>query len=257
MDIGTPFGENDAMNENDRDTEKQIRLHNLRILIEIAAGGNQTRFAGMAGKRQSYFSNVLSDPKKSFGRAAASDLERVFAGFGLTKFWMEVDRRGEDPKEYVNKKMTNETAGSLAYLADAFAEAPVLPRNVPLVYWRLAGSFDSVKNNLGRCGVTYLLGVGNAPSNKAFSLEIKGDAMNPSFRDGDRVVIDPDAEWKSGDFVVVACRELGVVSIKRAIREDGEWWIAPLTPQIPARRLDELYRKIGRISWIQSKAVTL
>lgn len=245
------------MSENDRDTEKQIRLHNLRILIEIAAGGNQTRFAELAGKRQSYFSNVLSDPKKSFGRTAASDLERQFADFGLTRFWMEMDRRGEDPKKYVNKKNTIEDIGGPGYLTDAFAGAPVLPPQVPLVYWSLAGSFDSLKNNLGRCGVTYLFGVGKAPSNKAFSLEIKGDMVNSPFIDGDHVVIEPDAEWESGDFVVVACRDLGGVSIKRAIREDGEWWVASLAHQIPARKLDEFYRKIGKITYVQKKALAL
>ncbi|OCX85330.1 hypothetical protein A6M27_15230 [Acidithiobacillus thiooxidans] len=257
MDIGTPFGENDAMSENDRDTEKQIRLHNLRILIEIAAGGNQTRFAEMAGKRQSYFSNVLSDPKKSFGRAVASDLERRFADFGLTRFWMEMDRRDKDPKKYVNENKPAETVDRLACLIDAFAETPALPPKVPLVHWEYAGSFDSSKNHLWRAGVTYLVGVDKNPSENCFSLEIKGDSFGPTFRDGDQVVVDPDAKWASGNFVVVACRELGGVSIKRAIREDGEWWVASLDPQIPARKLDEFYRKIGKITWIQSKAIAL
>nr|WP_315467128.1 LexA family transcriptional regulator [uncultured Undibacterium sp.] len=37
---------------------------------------------------------------------------------------------------------------------------------------------------------------------KAFALQIKGDSMLPDFKEGDRIVIDPEVEPLPGDFVV-------------------------------------------------------
>jgi len=52
----------------------------------------------------------------------------------------------------------------------------------------------------------------------AYALEVTGDSMEPVYRDGDRIIVSPDASVRRGDRVVVKTRA-GEVLAKQLIRE--------------------------------------
>lgn len=64
---------------------------------------------------------------------------------------------------------------------------------------------------------------------RSFVLRLDGVSMLPEFQPGDRIVIDPDAEWVSGDYVYAcktdgdACSEVG--TFKKIIFEEGEYYL--------------------------------
>ncbi|WP_031302613.1 LexA family transcriptional regulator [Pseudomonas sp. EGD-AK9] len=90
----------------------------------------------------------------------------------------------------------------------------------------------------------------------AFVLKIEGISMyNPagpvSFSDGDKVVVDPDREAKSGDFVVAKVASQNAVTFKRLRYEDGQWYLEAINPDWKPKyiHLTEEWHICGRGMW--------
>lgn len=90
----------------------------------------------------------------------------------------------------------------------------------------------------------------------AFVLRIEGFSMhNPtdpvSFTDGDKVVIDPSKEAKTGDFVVAKLVNSNSVTFKRLRQEDGQWYLEAINPDWKPRyiHLAEEWHICGRAMW--------
>ena len=88
----------------------------------------------------------------------------------------------------------------------AFLEngSPSAPRNVPLIGFAQAGTegyFDDAGYPTG--GGWEEISFPGTSDPHAFALEISGDSMEPVYRDGDRVIVSPEAGVRRGDRVVV------------------------------------------------------
>ena len=91
---------------------------------------------------------------------------------------------------------------------------------------------------------------------RAFVLRIEGFSMyNPnaavSFTDGDKVVVDPDKEANSGDFVVAKLTDSNSVTFKRLRQEEGKWFLEALNPDWNPRyiHMTEEWHICGRGMW--------
>jgi len=77
----------------------------------------------------------------------------------------------------------------------------------------------------------------NIADENAYALEISGDSMVPLYRDGDVVIVSPNAAVRRGDRVVVKTRE-------------GEVLAKSLNPEHPDRAFDmDQVQWIARIVW--------
>lgn len=90
----------------------------------------------------------------------------------------------------------------------------------------------------------------------AFVLKIEGISMyNPtgpvSFADGDKVVVDPSREAKSGDFVVAKIASSDAVTFKRLRYEDGQWYLEAINPDWKPKyiQITEEWHICGRGMW--------
>lgn len=84
----------------------------------------------------------------------------------------------------------------------------------------------------------------------AYALEISGDSMAPVYRDGDRIVVSPNAQPRRGDRVVVKTAD-GEVMAKELRRRTAETLeLISLNPAYPDRtlRFDEI-DWIARVVW--------
>lgn len=82
--------------------------------------------------------------------------------------------------------------------------AQAAPRNVPLIGFAQAGRkgfFDDAGYPTG--GGWDEISFPGATDANAFALEIAGDSMEPVFRDGDIVIVSPEAGVRRGDRVIV------------------------------------------------------
>lgn len=80
---------------------------------------------------------------------------------------------------------------------------------------------------------------------RVYALEITGDSMEPVYRDGDVVVVSPDAPVRRGDRVVVRTRAGEVMAKTLARRTDQVVELASLNPAYPLRTLPA-----GEVDWV-------
>ncbi len=95
-----------------------------------------------------------------------------------------------------------ETLGvSLSWLTSGEQAAPSSQRLVPVIDYASVGKWAHVTDPYEPGGmeiITTDLDVGD----RAFALIITGDSMLPEFREGDKIIIDPEVSPKPGDFVI-------------------------------------------------------
>lgn len=121
-------------------------------------------------------------------------------------------------------------------------------RRIPLISHIQAGVFrEVIDNHPPGGGDAYLLTSLNL-SGYAFALTIKGDSMNPEFREGDQVIIDPDVTALPGDFVVAKNSEEEATFKKYRPRGmiDGKdvFELIPMNEDYPTLRSDQQPIKI-------------
>ena len=82
---------------------------------------------------------------------------------------------------------------------------------------------------------------------RAFALRVEGDSMEPEFREGEFVIVDPDIEAASGDFVVAALGN-DEATLKRYQRDGGRDWLVPLNSRYPTMDMTGTdWRVVGRV----------
>jgi SOS-response transcriptional repressor LexA len=81
-------------------------------------------------------------------------------------------------------------------------------------------------------------------SSKLFALSVLGDSMAPVIKNGDIIMVSPEATWASGDVVVARTEEGGTVINRMRIREDSIV-LEPFNPLFP-----QIFFKIGQITII-------
>jgi phage repressor protein C with HTH and peptisase S24 domain len=149
-------------------------------------------------------------------------------------------------------KILEATATSLDdFLGLIRQNAPAKARTIPLIGLAQAGAggfFDDGGFPVG--GGWDEVAFPDAGNQHAYALEISGDSMVPVYRDGDVVIVDPDAPVRRGDRVVVKTRE-GEVLAKELRRQTGKTLeLKSLNPDHEDRVLPmEQVEWVARILW--------
>ncbi|MGK9450300.1 LexA family protein [Acidithiobacillus caldus] len=158
--------------------------------------------------------------------------------------------KGYDANALLEGRLVEATENSNVVSADP------PPFRVPVISWVRAGNFDTVLDQRLLDDVSQWLYLPKKPGPRAFGLYVKGPSMEPRFSDGDYLVVDPDAEWKDGDFVILSNGN-DEATFKQIVLVDNEWWARPLNPQFAAKKMDVMCRVIGRVIWHQKPPTAL
>lgn len=129
--------------------------------------------------------------------------------------------------------------------------APERRRTVPLIGLAQAGSggfFDDGGFPTGQGWDE--IAFPDVDRDHAYALEISGDSMAPVLRQGDVVLVDPAAQVRRGDRVVVKTREGEVLAKELSRKTAKQVELRSLNPEHPDRSLaaDEV-QWIARIVW--------
>lgn len=84
-----------------------------------------------------------------------------------------------------------------------------------------------------------------AAADQVYALKVQGDSMAPVYRDGDRLIVQPGAEVRKGDRIVVRTAEGEVMAKVLGKRSATGVELLSLNPDHPPRHL-----KTGEIGWI-------
>jgi len=124
-------------------------------------------------------------------------------------------------------------------------------RNIPLIGFAEAGSqgfFDDAGFPIG--GSWDEISFPGMDDPNAFALEVSGDSMEPVFRDGDTIIISPQASVRRGDRVVAKTRA-GEVMAKQLVRQTARHIeLLSLNPAHEGRSLDvQDVEWMSRVVW--------
>lgn len=123
-------------------------------------------------------------------------------------------------------------------------------REYPLISWVIAGEWaESCDNFHPGDAETWLASTENAGEN-GFWLDVRGDSMtcagNPSFPEGSRILVMPEADLVSGKYYVVKL-ENGESTFKQYIEDAGLRYLRPLNPSYRTIQIDGDCKVIGRV----------
>lgn len=141
------------------------------------------------------------------------------------------------------------------YLGDAgdfnTEATPIGTRRVPVISYIEAGMLTESSDSFAPGAAHEFILTDLDVSSSAFALTIRGRSMEPEFREGDKVIIDPDVQPQPGDYVAAAngSAEEGATFKKyrpRGIDSRGEvvFELAPLNEDFPSMRSDQVPLRI-------------
>jgi SOS-response transcriptional repressor LexA len=83
---------------------------------------------------------------------------------------------------------------------------------------------------------------------RSFVLLVEGKSMEPEFLEGQKVVIDPDMPWKSGDFVAARDVNEHSATLRQITQEGSNLYLSATNPDWPDKvvKLTEAWRVYGR-----------
>jgi len=124
------------------------------------------------------------------------------------------------------------------------------PKEYPLVSWVIAGEWaESCDNFHPGDADEWIASTENAGEN-GFWLNVRGDSMtcsgNPSFPEGSRILVQPEADVISGKYYVVKL-ESGESTFKQYIEDAGMKYLRPLNPNYRTIQIDGDCKFIGRV----------
>jgi SOS-response transcriptional repressor LexA len=165
----------------------EIRRDNFRLLLETVFPKKRSVTAKLLGFGQESLISSYLGPKH-IGPKVARDIE-----FAAKKppNWLDSDHR--PPEQYpssqdVARKPYNRLAMS---------------RQVPVINWTVATRWIGLGGEDRMAAVEEWLPCGGEASEDTFALRVRGISMEPRFREGEIIFVDPNVQPSHGKFVVV------------------------------------------------------
>lgn len=143
------------------------------------------------------------------------------------------------PHGYLDQPITDSNASVITTIAS---------RQLPVLGLASAGK---LMENIQEASISeYVIAPGPTGPN-AFALRIEGISMEPRFQEGDKIVIDPDLEWKNGDFVYAMRLSDNNGTFKQLRCEDNEMYLCATNPSFEPRyiRMDGEWTVLGKARW--------
>ena len=202
--------------------QEYIRLRNLERLIHEA--GSVLELAHIAGTNNSYLSQVRHQTRTPSGtpRRVGDELaEMLERGMGKPEGWMDESHEPDTADAEKN----------------AWDEVQV--RSLcPLISWVQAGEWTETSRDHVPGYETELLPCPVRCSRRTFVLRVRGISMEPRFRDGDLIFVDPEVTPAHGKYVVVRLDASNEATFKQLVIEGERQYLKALNPDWPDRIIE-------------------
>jgi len=125
------------------------------------------------------------------------------------------------------------------------AYAPPHPlKHVPVISWVRAGGWETVSDPFQPGSADEWIDTTATDSQYAFALRVVGDSMEPEFKEGEIIVVDPELQPESGDFVVA--KNGDDATFKQLVRDGRQVFLKPLNSRYPIKDMTDIdFRIVG------------
>lgn len=221
------------------DTVEETRRKKLIAEVQSRGYGGQAQIGRAIGVSSAQIQQWI----KGVRAISSESARRLEKALGHPTGWMD---QSEPPFVYMMGTDSDihtdpETEAIFANLTRQKEEAsssntaagPSLRPAVPLISWVQAGNWTE-------CHDPYPPGVADEwinPSTRvsacAFALSVRGDSMEPRFVEGDTIIVDPELEARTGDFVIVRLDDAQEATFKQLVIDGPQRFLKPLNARYP------------------------
>jgi len=195
---------------------KATRIANMTALMGLYKADKD--FAEAAGIPAALVSQ-LKNGSRDIGDKLARKIETAF---GKMPGWLDADhsyRVKEGP-------------------ASNIADGPVNYGLIPLISWVKAGNFSEVIDNYAPGDADELLPCPMRCGASSFALTVDGPSMEPEYRHGDIIYVDPDRAAANGSHVVAKVPYANEAVFKKLVIDSGKTYLEALNPDWPQRIIE-------------------
>ena len=114
-------------------------------------------------------------------------------------------------------------------------------RPVPVVGMVQAGAFMPAEDGEYPAGIADEYVYTDQKAGNVFGVRVEGDSMEPEFSDGDILIVNPNLEGRSGDYVIARLEDDNEATFKKLIVHPGDVDKGPGRPIIILRPLNHRY----------------
>lgn len=207
----------------DKYERRRQRLIELR---DTHCGGSAADLARKIERDPSYVTRMLYQEGKPGKKRIADDMiEVIESAFNLTRGWLDG----------VEASSTTVEAG------------PAIRGRVPLISWVRAGDFCEAIDLFSPGDAEDWMSCPVSHSEYTYALRVRGMSMEPRFREGEIIIVDPKVSPDNGRFVIAKRLDANEVTLKQLVIEGGEPFLQALNPAWPERiiRLNEAWMICG------------
>lgn len=183
-----------------------MEIHELRLRAlrwEIAKFPSIAAFARNYKLDVTYVSQLLNG-HRNLGEKAARTLESKFGWPTMSMDFPENDWEigAEETPETPKRRPAEKPQTGSRQARHFFSTLPGGIREVPVISSVQAGLWrEAVDSYAPGAGHDYVVVQADLGSH-TFALKVRGDSMEPEFKEGDTIIIDPDIKPSPGDYVV-------------------------------------------------------
>jgi len=210
---------------------------NLKGLVhrELGEGLTEQELASSVGVPLRTIVNILAD-KLPHDRAIWEKFSKYF------RMDVEFLRTGE----WAHATTTVELPGSTHHSAAGHI------RKFPLLSWHQIGQMVTGKTLPGVIHAEAMVEATDVAGIRTFALKVKDDSMEPLFSDGEMIFVNPDLEWKPGDYVIVNSRDRhsDAVVLRQVKRIGSQCMLHPLNRKyddLPVTNQEAVWGKVVRL----------
>jgi SOS-response transcriptional repressor LexA len=219
-----------------------VRRENLKKAVDELFGGSQTAAAARLGKDKPTQINHWLNGAKNMSKDSARLIE---AKFELPPFWMDAEHSSYNldapmkaPKSGMIVKSPTRQGGNLE--KSNTEPGPDIKGKYPLISWVQAGAWESIVDNFAPGDAEEWLDAPVRVSQSSYYLRVRGESMydpadHRSFHEGEKVLVDPNADAEHGSFVVVRLDDESEATFKQLIIEGDKKYLKALNPNWPNR----------------------
>ncbi|HKT33843.1 MAG TPA: LexA family transcriptional regulator [Nitrospira sp.] len=125
-------------------------------------------------------------------------------------------------------------------------------RKIPLLHWQHIHEMVHAKSLPGLIHAEAVIEATDVSGTRTFALKVKDDSMEPLFSEGEMIFVNPDSEWKPGDYVIANNGESNcdAVLLRQVKHIGNECMLHPLNRKyedLPLANENAVWGKIVRL----------